>query len=127
MGKTGAAPAQTSAMETVRTCLKNKTYILFLLITAITTGLMSQKDLTIPTRIKAIDPSYAYVGFIYTLASVIGWRCNCPCQVVQGAPARQRVAGPGQHPLRGGACNYGVRARPPRPLRGDGHLHPGGR
>lgn len=77
-GKSGAAPAQTSAMETVRTCLKNKTYILFLLITAITTGLMSQKDLTIPTRIKAIDPSYAYVGFIYTLASVVGVAVQLP-------------------------------------------------
>lgn len=67
-----------SFLQTAKECLKNKSYVIFLFLTGLTTGVMMQKDLSIPVRISIIDPTYPNVSMIYTAAAVIGVAVQYP-------------------------------------------------
>lgn len=61
-----------SFLDTAKVCLKNKEYLVFLMITGFITGVTMQIDTTIPVRISLIDPEYPNVSMIYTVAAIIG-------------------------------------------------------
>ena len=52
-------------------CAHNKPFVKFLVVTSFTTFIILQRDLTIPVKLGAINPSYS-VGYMYTLASLTG-------------------------------------------------------
>jgi len=58
-------------------CAHNKPFVKFLVITSLITFIVLQRDLTIPVKLGTIDPNYS-VGFMYTLASLIGIALQIP-------------------------------------------------
>ena len=58
-------------------CASNKPFVKFLVITSFISFIVLQRDLTIPVKLASINPNYS-VGFMYTLASLIGIAVQIP-------------------------------------------------
>lgn len=58
-------------------CAKNTKFVFFLIATSTITFIVLQRDLTIPVKLATINPGYS-VGFMYTLAAIIGVAAQLP-------------------------------------------------
>ena len=55
----------------IKECAQNKAFVKFLFFASFITVIVLQRDLTIPVKLAGINPDYS-VGFMYTIASLIG-------------------------------------------------------